>query len=300
MFAAALSSSPALPADRLVTSPAGKRVALVLSCLMTAALFSLFVVVSAGKLRDVHSAGGKFVVTSIELTEQIRPEPADEADDAPSGSPGRFSESAQSTAPVTIAPISALPVPLETIRLAPLAQPHASLATDHLAPTASTEAQSFQAQFAKPSAGSAEVGDTGTGTGEGMGAGAGGGAGSGAQQRIIFVASWAPSMDFAKGREFYPPAAIKSGIEGVAVLRCFVMRRDRVRDCKLVDENPRNQGFGEAALLTAPHLRIRLHDQNGRRVYNQWVTVSNWFDLSEETRHQLGAASGGEDIVTLQ
>jgi hypothetical protein len=298
MFAAAVSSNLAPPARRLVTSPAEKRVALALSCLVTAALFSLFVVISAGKLRDVQSASEQIVFTSIQLTKQVLPEPADEEDGAPSGSAGSPSETAQSTALVTIAPISALPLPLETIRLALLEQPRPSLANDHVAASASKDAQSFQAQFAKPSSGYADGTQAGIGHGTGSGAGTGDGAGAGAQQRTIFVASWAPSMDFTKGREFYPPAAVKAGINGVAVLRCFVLRRDRVRDCKLVDENPKSQGFGEAALKTAPYLRVRLHDQNGRRVYNEWVTVSNSFDLSEETRQQLAAKGGVEQTLT--
>ncbi|MGY6552049.1 MAG: hypothetical protein ACXIT4_09165 [Erythrobacter sp.] len=293
MFAAARVSNSASLGYRYANSPAEKRMALVLSCLVSAALFALLVFISAGKLRDVQEVGERFVLTTIELTKQLPPEPAEEADSASSGSAGNPSKTGQSTAPVTIAPISALPVPVETIRLAPLKVPKASLANEELASTASKDAQSFQAQFARQSEGYGGAG-SGIGSDTGSGAGTGDGTGAGAQRRIMFAASWAPSMDFDKGREFYPKAAIEDGIAGVGILRCFVIRRDRVRDCTLVDESPKNLGFGEAALKTAPHLRIRLHDQNGRRVYNEWVTVSNWFDLSEETQQQASVQTNGK------
>lgn len=296
MFAVAGFSNSASLGYRYANSPAEKRTALALSCFVTAAIFGLFVFISAGKLRDVQEAGERFVLTTIELTKQIPPEPAVEADSASSGSAGNPSETAQSTAPVTIAPIFAVPVPLETIRIAPLKLPNASLANEELVSTASKDAQSFQAQFARQSEGYGGAG-SGIGSDTGNGAGAGDGTGAGAQRRTIFVASWAPSMDFEKGREFYPEAAIEDGISGVGILRCFVIRRDRVRDCTLVDESPKKMGFGEAALKTAPHLRIRLHDQNGRRVYNEWVTVSNWFDLSEETLQQASVQTSGKAAV---
>lgn len=271
-------------------SPSEKRVALTLSCLLTAGIFSLIVLVSSGQLRDAQTTGERLVLVAIELTRQTPPEPLEQADGAAPGSQGSPRETAQATAPVTIAPISAVPVPMETIRTAPLALPKASVANEELATTASRDAQSFQAQFARQ-ANSAGGNEARLGKGSGSGAGSGDGPGglAAGQQRIVYVASWAPSMDFSKGREFYPPAAVKAGIEGVGVLRCLAVRRDRVRDCKLIDESPKNHGFGEAALKSAPHLRIRLHDQHGRRVYNEWVTVSNWFDLADETREQLQA-----------
>lgn len=39
--------------------------------------------------------------------------------------------------------------------------------------------------------------------------------------------------------------------------------------------------FDEAALKTEPGLRIRIHDQNGRRVYDEWTLVTSTFRLSD-------------------
>ncbi|MFN3989364.1 MAG: hypothetical protein ACK4IS_03805 [Erythrobacter sp.] len=279
-------------ARQSANSPGEKRVALTLSCLLTAGIFSLIFLASLGPFRDSQTTGERLVLTAIELARPIPPEPLDEADGVAAGSQGSPRETAQATAPVTIAPISALPVAMETIRTAPLALPKASVANEALASTASRDAQSFQAQFARQASGAGgEEARLGKGSGSGAGSADGAGALAAGQQRIIYVASWAPSMDFSKGREFYPPAAVKAGIEGVGVLRCLAVRRDRVRDCKLIEESPKNHGFGEAALKSVPHLRIRLHDQNGRRVYNEWVTVSNWFDLADETRQQFEASA---------
>jgi hypothetical protein len=57
------------------------------------------------------------------------------------------------------------------------------------------------------------------------------------------------------------------------------MRRDRVRDCQLIGETPAGFGFGEAAMRGRKGMRIHLHDQNGQRVYDEWVVVTKTFSL---------------------
>jgi protein TonB len=123
------------------------------------------------------------------------------------------------------------------------------------------------------------IGEGGGGSGGGDG---GGGAGrSGRDLARVYTASWAPSMDFAKDHRHYPRRAAKARVEGVAWLKCRVIRDDRVSDCRLIGENPRGYGFGRAALKTAPGLRIQLHDQAGRRVYDEWTVVTSTFSLAD-------------------
>lgn len=120
------------------------------------------------------------------------------------------------------------------------------------------------------------------GTGEGGGGSGGGGEGRGGRDVArVYTASWAPSMDFAKDHRHYPRRAAKARVEGVAWLKCRVIRDDRVRDCRLIGESPRGYGFGRAALKTAPGLRIQLHDQTGRRVFDQWTVVTSTFSLAD-------------------
>ncbi|WAC25051.1 energy transducer TonB [Blastomonas sp. SL216] len=128
-----------------------------------------------------------------------------------------------------------------------------------------------------------QSGAPGTGTGAG-GAGGEGGGGAGQGGRgvaSVYTASWAPSMNFAKDHKHYPRRAARARVEGVAWLKCRVIRDERVSDCKLIGESPKGYGFGRAALKTEPGLRIQLHDQTGRRVYDEWTMVTSTFTLAD-------------------
>lgn len=129
----------------------------------------------------------------------------------------------------------------------------------------------------------AGAGNGASGEGGGSGAGSeGGGAGRGGRGvASVYTASWAPSMKFSKDNKHYPRRAAKARVEGVAWLKCRVIRGDRVRDCRLIGESPKGYGFGEAALKTQSGLRIQLHDQTGRRVYDQWTMVTSTFSLAD-------------------
>ena len=132
----------------------------------------------------------------------------------------------------------------------------------------------------------ADAGDGFAIAGQGGAPGAGGEGGGVAGQggrgvASVYTASWAPSMNFSKDNKHYPRRAAKARVEGVAWLKCRVIRDDRVRDCRVIDESPRGYGFGEAALKTQSGLRIQLHDQTGRRVYDQWTMVTSTFSLAD-------------------
>jgi len=115
----------------------------------------------------------------------------------------------------------------------------------------------------------------------GKGEGSGGETESGTGMASVYTASWAPSMNFSKDNKFYPPGAAVARVEGVAWLKCKVVRRDRVQNCRLIGESPRGYGFGEAALKTEQGLRIRLHDRAGRRVFDEWTIVTSTFSLAD-------------------
>ena len=55
----------------------------------------------------------------------------------------------------------------------------------------------------------------------------------------------------------YPAIAMANGVnEGRATLRCRILPNGSLADCLVVDENPRGQGFGKAALAAATTARI--------------------------------------------
>jgi len=45
----------------------------------------------------------------------------------------------------------------------------------------------------------------------------------------------------------YPPIALRSGIEGRVILELFVDRNGHVQQIRILQENPQDRGFGEAA-----------------------------------------------------
>lgn len=266
-------------ARRQANTPSEKRAAAALSMMLTAGLFALVLLASAFRLDEARPARLGLIVTTFAIAETASPD----LPEGPGGSAAPAStaprQQALVRAPATIAPVSALPAPLEVIKLAPLDVPYPSLANQALAVTASAKEGSIQAQLANSRGAAGDHSDTGDRRGKGPGSGTGDGRG----ERALLKATWAPNMDFSQDRRsrHYPPAALEAGVEGVAWLKCFVLRRDRVRDCQLLDESPQGYKFGEAALKTEPELRIRLHDQSGRRVYDDWTVVTSRFTLPD-------------------
>lgn len=121
------------------------------------------------------------------------------------------------------------------------------------------------------------------GDGNGDGVGSGDGAGAGAEpapsgpRRMLFT-RWAPSMDMRRLRDFYPEAARAQRMRGFARLDCEVIRRARVRDCRLLRERPEGQGFGAAALQAQDVYRIIVTDENRERVYNERIQLNAYFE----------------------
>jgi TonB family protein len=50
---------------------------------------------------------------------------------------------------------------------------------------------------------------------------------------------------------YYPEAAWRSGVEGLAVVRCAIDPKGRPNHCVVVSETPPSAGFGAAAVVIA-------------------------------------------------
>lgn len=231
------------------TNPA----ALLFSLLVTAALIGMMLLVSdvADRVRPVAETLSIFTFAEVSHNKSKMPE------DAPVNQPEVFADSpdeaAPSSRPRTIAPAPALPVvPPVAIDLAVEQQPQVPQTGEGLEVIAGANSKGDLAQ--------GPLGPGGTGS-DGFGGNGSGGVGSGKGEGSRLIASWAPGMDFSQNYRFYPLEARLEGIEGTAWLNCFVLPRDRVRDCKLVAERPSGYGFGEAALKTEKGLRVRIHSE---------------------------------------
>jgi len=265
--------------------------ALLLSVITTGAFIGAMFLLSgvAERVRPAQEA-----LTMIALA-PILPDDSDPPKEKPVDQPEVFADSPEeaspSSRPRTIAPAPALPVLLPTaIDLAPVV-PQVPVPDVGLRPIGEPNSEGDLAQ--------GPVGAGGAG-GDGIAGNGSGGAGTGMGKGSKLIASWAPSMDFSQNHRYYPPAARKAGIEGAVLLDCFVLPRDRVRDCKLVEERPAGYGFGKAALRTEPGLRIRVRNQAGRRIYNERVNVISYFVLPKSDDRKAKAESKTEESTEQQ
>lgn len=71
----------------------------------------------------------------------------------------------------------------------------------------------------------------------------------------------------------YPPLATLLELEGRSTIQCKVSRTGALGDCKVVAEAPAGVGFGRAALLIAPHFKMKPMSLDGAPVEGGEVTV---------------------------
>lgn len=67
---------------------------------------------------------------------------------------------------------------------------------------------------------------------------------------------WAEAPTVEAMTAVYPPAARAAGTGGRATLDCAVASSGRLSDCRLAQEFPEGEGFGDAALKLADHLAL--------------------------------------------
>lgn len=264
-FAVSPERSDAFARRKRGTNPA----ALLFALLITAGLIGMLLLVRGGTLRVQPSAERLVVVALTERDDRPAPVPKEK----PVNEPEVFADSTEEPSPSS-RPRTARAAP-ELVVVPPAA---IDLAFREL-PQVPTTADGLEVVVGAKSKGDLARGPTGRGGagGDGAGGSGSGGAGSGKGDGRRLIASWAPEMDFSLNHLYYPSAARRAGVEGLALLDCLVLPRDRVRDCKVVGEKPAGYGFGRAALQTEARLRVRVHDQSGRRHYNKRVVIESFF-----------------------
>jgi protein TonB len=77
----------------------------------------------------------------------------------------------------------------------------------------------------------------------------------------------------------YPDRALDLGRPGSATLLCTVAVNGQVRDCTVLEETPRDFGFGAAALKLSQYFRIRPETEDGEAVDGALVRVPITFGV---------------------
>lgn len=71
----------------------------------------------------------------------------------------------------------------------------------------------------------------------------------------------------------YPPEAVRKNRSGRATISCVVDATGKVGDCKVLEEFPVGEGFGDAALKLASNFRMRPVTKDGKPVAGGIVKV---------------------------
>ena len=74
----------------------------------------------------------------------------------------------------------------------------------------------------------------------------------------IAAPDWATWTSATPLDSFYPARAHKLGVSGQAILHCRVGGSGDLSQCAVTSESPATFGFGDAALMIARHLRVKL------------------------------------------
>ncbi|HTX48254.1 MAG TPA: energy transducer TonB [Caulobacteraceae bacterium] len=88
---------------------------------------------------------------------------------------------------------------------------------------------------------------------------------------------------FAQIQAAYPVRALSDGVDGVAILDCFVTDKGRLDACRLYAENPTGYGFGAAALDLAADFTLEPRRFDGDPVGGAEVHVPVPFQVHDPT-----------------
>lgn len=94
---------------------------------------------------------------------------------------------------------------------------------------------------------------------------------------------WIRTLNPQAVEDYYPAAAKAAGVRtGVGTVDCGVVENGMLADCRVVDETPAGQGFGEAALKVAGIMQMNPWTDDGGPVNGARISIPIRLTLPEE------------------
>ena len=78
---------------------------------------------------------------------------------------------------------------------------------------------------------------------------------------------------------FYPSRAMDTGKEGKATIKCSVTAKGTLDNCSIVDEDPKDYGFGTAAMRMSKLFKMKPQTADGQSVDGAEVSIPISFKL---------------------
>ncbi len=98
---------------------------------------------------------------------------------------------------------------------------------------------------------------------------------------LINDPDWSVLPNRAEVSRLYPPRAFDAGMNGAATIDCIVATGGDVMDCHVIEEAPRDLGFGAASLKLADRFRMRATTRSGAPAAGRHVHIAILWRLAE-------------------
>ena len=96
---------------------------------------------------------------------------------------------------------------------------------------------------------------------------------------LITQPDWVEKPTAEDLARYYPPEAVRQGVDGRTMIACDVAASGRLQACTVLMEDPAQYGFGSAALQLAQHFQMRPMSKNGQAVSGGKVRIPIRFSV---------------------
>jgi len=100
---------------------------------------------------------------------------------------------------------------------------------------------------------------------------------------VVTQPDWVRKPNGEDVARYYPQGAQMKGLAGRATIECQVVAAGALSSCRVLEESPADEGFGEAALKLGPLFKMRPATKNGVPVDGGIIRIPIRFELPGES-----------------